>query len=188
VLERVRQRLLHDAVDRQLDRRRQAFAGAVDAEIHRQPRCPHARHQDVQLCNARLWCTLGAFTVLAQHSEQAAHLHERLATAVLDLLEGRGARTGGTRPGRLQYDDAQVVRDDVVQLARHARPFLGHSELRVALERRRTSGEARALAARVDEHACEPQRECCDTEERRSPGVAGAAVLHVRILERSCLA
>jgi hypothetical protein len=165
------QRLLDDAIRGEIDARRQGN----DLSLQDQPDVGTgvARRVDqvVQPVEARLRRALGlARDVLAQHSEQAPGLGQRLAGRHRDRLEA-AARVGG-QLGRgepcglaLDGDHRQVVGHDVVQLARDAGPLfhrrllahaLGHRELRRVELRDDLGALARRLA---DEHrGCHEQK------------------------------
>ena len=86
VLERVRQRLLHDPVGRQVDRGLERGAVAVDLEVDAQPCRLDALDELGQLRDAGLGRERRRI-VVAQHAEHPPHLDERLAAAALDLLQ-----------------------------------------------------------------------------------------------------
>ena len=128
VLERIRQRLLDDAVRRQLDTDRQVTPLAFDAQVDRQPCVADLRDQQREVVETRLRCErIGS--VAAQHPDQAAHLGQRTPADLLDRLQNLARRA----VVRLEHpalgaglDDhhRDVVRDRVVQLARDPRSLL----------------------------------------------------------------
>jgi hypothetical protein len=92
-----------------------------------------------QLADARLGHHARAAVVAAQHAEHAAHLGQRLPPGARDRAQRfagplRRAVQRVSRPVRLHHHDADVVRDDVVQLAGDPGPLggRGHLGLRVA--------------------------------------------------------
>src|SRR5581483_10209424 len=100
-----------------------------------EPGCTHGRCELLQLGDAGLRCELRVVVALAEHAEQAAHLDERLAARALDLLERPHWRLIAlrTRATGLEHDDAEIVRDDVVQLSREPGALLGEGVLRGSL-------------------------------------------------------
>jgi hypothetical protein len=132
VLERIRQRFLNDPVDRELKCRRQVVVRALDRELDGEAGGTHGRGERFQLGDAGLQRKRGTAVALALHAQEAAHLDEGLAAAALDLLERRRRRMLVLRAcaAGLQNDDAEVVRDDVVQLARKSRALIGNRDRR----------------------------------------------------------
>ena len=134
VLERVGQRLLHDAVGGQVDAGRQRCAARRHGRGR--PRAPAAR-----ACSTRPAISVersaaapaASLVVGAQDAEQPAHLVEAVGRS-----PARSCRTPrGPGPGRcrctraaadrLQRHHAHAVRDDVVQLAGDPGPLLGRN-------------------------------------------------------------
>src|SRR3954470_7830434 len=74
VLERVRQRFLHDAIRRDVDRGRQRALLALDADLDGKLGVAHARRQARKLGQAGLLGQLVAIAGLAQEPEQAVQL------------------------------------------------------------------------------------------------------------------
>ena len=119
MLERVRQRLLHDPVGGQVDARRQLAALALDRQLDRKPRVAHLRDERLELSERRLRRERDVLVVGAQHAQQPPHLGQRRRAGRLDCVErlvALGARRAVTRAARLEHDHADRVRDDVVQL------------------------------------------------------------------------
>src|SRR5581483_10399782 len=117
VLERVREGLLDDPVRGEVDGRWEIVALALDGELDLEARGTDRRCEALELGDPRLRRKRRVVVVLAEHAEQAAHLDERLTARALDLLE-RGRRRVialRARSAGLEHDDAEVVRDDVVQ-------------------------------------------------------------------------
>ena len=148
VLERVGERLLHDAV-RATGRRPAAAARALalDGQLTGNP-ARRTCSTSTSTC-ARPGCGASSsrVAVAAQHAEQPAHLGQRLRGRPARSSRAPRASLGWSavehvapRPG-LDDHHADVVGDDVVQLARDPRPLLGHRLLRAQLA-------ARARAAR----------------------------------------
>ena len=143
----------------------------------------HLLDELVDLRDAGLRHERRALLVVAQHAEQPAHLGERLAAGrrhglhrrrrLLGRALGREDRAVGERD-----HDRQVVRDDVVHLARDARALgrRGDQALLVALELESRGailerGEQRpAVADARSEHAGR------DRERRQPDELAEAAV------------
>ena len=139
VLERVRERLLDDAIRGEVDAGGQRAGIPGDREGDVQPGRPHAldelrqareprrRRQSGRLAGRRL-----------DDAEQSSQLGQRLAARRLDRAQrlartlGMGREDVGAR-SRLQNHHAHVVGDHVVQLARDARPLLGDGHPRPLL-------------------------------------------------------
>ncbi len=169
VLEGVGQPLLHDAVGAQVDAGGQRHPLALDGERDRQPRPLDLLDEDVDVLDARLGLELGAVVLAAQHAQQPARLDQRLAPGLLD----RGQRLARRRLLGAQrmalgagLDDhhADVVRHEIVQLARDAGALLGHrlvrAQLVLALEQLGAGGErVGAQLAAADGAADEDHRE-----------------------------
>ena len=135
VLERVRERLLDDAVGRQVDRRRQRPRRALDLERDRQAGRAHLLDEAVEPPEARL-----RLVARRPRAERRAPGAGRRAPP------GRPSRSPGSAhaPARLDFEDvvgggglhddhAERMRDDVVQLARDPRLLLGRGAPRVGL-------------------------------------------------------
>ena len=127
VLQRVRERLLHDAVPRELQPRRHVDRLALDGQRRVEPGLAGAAHEIADAAKRRR--AVERVGVVAVHGPgQVAELGERLAAGVRD--EARRL-AGGVRvaledaPGgaRLHDDRGEVVRQHVVQLACDARPL-----------------------------------------------------------------
>jgi hypothetical protein len=127
---------LDDAVRREIECRRERSRRALDRHDHVESCLAHLAHERVEPVEPRLGREVR--TVAAHVSEQLAELGQGAASGRLDAAESL-ARTVGPRledvvRGRRLHDHhAQVVRDDVVQLARDARLFLGNCARGLAL-------------------------------------------------------
>ena len=87
MLEHVGERLLDDAVDRQLDAAGQRLRLADHLQAHRQSGVAVARDQLVQLGERRLRARLGAVLGRAQQREDPPQLGQALLAAGLDAGE-----------------------------------------------------------------------------------------------------
>ena len=87
VLERVRERLLHDAVGGDVDARRQRRSVALDPQLDGQTGLAHMLNQPVEVAQARLRRERELLVAAAQDAEQPAHLNERLPPRRLDRAE-----------------------------------------------------------------------------------------------------
>jgi hypothetical protein len=150
VLERVRQRLLDDAVRRQVDPRRDRARLALDPQFHGHAGLANLVDEVPEVAQAGLRRERELVVGAAQHAEQAAHLRHRGAAGRLDRRQDVG------RPGplvaeraalgaRLHDHDREVVGDDVVELARDPRSLLGD----------RQPGLVLALLLKLDRAGCE---------------------------------
>jgi hypothetical protein len=133
VLEGVGQRLLHDAVSGEFYSGRERPGLALDVQLYRQSGLAHLPDQLVEVVEARLGRKGKVRVRVAQHTEQAAHLYERLAPGRLDRAQYLLAvsRLFGLREAlgrlRLYHHHAHAVGHHVVQLAGDARPLLCNS-------------------------------------------------------------
>ena len=130
VLERVGQRLLHDAVGGEVDAGRQLARLAVDVQLDRQPGRAGALDQRAELVQRRLRRERGGLLAGVQHAEQVAHLAQRLAAGALDQRRGldRALRVAGEdapRAAGLDDHHRDAVGDDVVHLARDPAALVG---------------------------------------------------------------
>ena len=132
VLEHVRQRLLHDAVGREVDARRHLGRFALDAHVDVDAGAHHVGHQRVEVAQpGRRRERVGPVAVRSpQHAEQPPHLEQRRPGRGLDrrqrLPRRRRIGVGHHAPGPgVHGDDAHRVGDDVVQLAGDAQALLG---------------------------------------------------------------
>jgi len=187
VLERVRQRLLDDPVRGQLDPDRELPTLALDAELDGKARLAELPDEGGYVVEPRLG-RQRLVHVTAEHAEQAAHLCERAASALLDRLQHlarRGVRVAEHAPlgASLQDDHRDVVGDHVVQLTRDARSFLDDRLARghVAL----ALGDLRAALAVADDAADEQHHYGRDDGERQRgvqvslrPGARGEVDRH----------
>ena len=125
---------------RQLDVGRQRPLRALDLELDRQPRAREPADEPRQV---------GALLPRAQHAEQLAHLLERLAAGLGDLLQrARGGIRGRGVAAAVGLGDhhRQRVRHHVVQLARDPRALLRRPELRLLVALDLERGQALAAA------------------------------------------
>ena len=146
-------------------------------ELDRQPRRPHLVGEGRDPLERRLRRPRLLLVVVPQHPEQPAHLAERLLAGALDRVERGAGRLGIggehlAAAARLDDDDRDRVRDDVVELAGDPRALLGHGGSRplvlVALELDRAEGErALALAAEPDRQPGAPRAADDQTSRRR---------------------
>ena len=153
VLERVRQRLLHDPVGGEVDAGRQRPRLALDRELDGQADAAHLLDQRVELCKAGLRPERGLAVGAAQQAEHAPKLAERLAPRARDRDEGLARTVGIVLEQRLarlglHHHRADAVRHDVVQLARQPGALVGDrralSCLLLACERSRAGGSGGA--------------------------------------------
>ena len=183
VAPRVRQRLLDDPIRGEVDPRGQRHDLALQDEAD--VRAGVARRVDElgELVETRLRRTLGvAVDVLAQNAEQPARLGERVARGRGDRLEATasvGRQLRRREPCRLALDGdhRQVMRDDVVQLARDRGSFLHRRLLADALLHRRLrlverGHRLRPLAIRLaGEHGGDDEQERPDARQVHSAAV-----------------
>ena len=182
VLERVGQRLLDDAEDRQLQPRGERDLrppGHLVAD--RQTRGAHVLQQLVELVEPGLRRQPRVLVVLAQDAEQAAHLGQRLAAGarrgahrVLGALRVVLDRIAGTVGQRDHH--RHVVGDDVVHLARDPCPLRGGGQpaLLVALALEPIGallqrGHERAAIAGARAHHRGGRRQTGEPDERIEP-------------------
>ena len=122
VLERIRQRLLHDPVGREVDPRRELHRLPLHCELHRQSGLAHLLDERRERPEARLRRERGDLFLGAHDPEQPPHLRERLAPCLLDRHQGLSLSLllGLEQPAdgaRLDRHHADRVREHVVQLA-----------------------------------------------------------------------
>ena len=130
VLQRVRQRLLHDSIGGELDPERQFASLALHLELDGQPGLADLRHEPRQVGQRRLRRKRLALAV-SQHPDEPAHLRQRAPSRALNRLQHVSGRACGAVEGepfcaRLDDDQRHVVSDRVVQFARDPRPLLDH--------------------------------------------------------------
>lgn len=135
VLERVGQAFLDDPVGRQVDRRRERERLAIDVQLDGQAGPADLVQQGAEGVEAGLGHQVDAVLVAVHGGQQAAHLGQRGAPGLLDAGERiavLGERVGELVPDRtdLEHHHADGVGDDVVELTRDPRPFLGHRDSR----------------------------------------------------------
>jgi hypothetical protein len=179
VLERVRERLLHDPVGREVEPGRQRRSHALDRQLDRQSGVANLLEQLGELLEPRLRRERRVRVLLGpDHPEQAAELAQRLAARRLDRRQRR------PRPRRLRVKDvgarrrlndhhAHVVRDHIVQLTRDPGLLARHRAARLllplALEADRLGlelSEIRAARAQVVTDDPRPRRQA-EREQRR---------------------
>ena len=187
VLERVGQTLLDDPVRGEVDRARQPAGLTLDVELHGQARSADLVQQRLDPVEAGLGRQVDPFAVLAQRAEQVAHLRERRAARLLDVLERltvRCARVGEPVPdgAHLEHHHADGVGDDVVQLAGDPRALFGDSDaargVPLALGLRRAAlRRLGLLGSLAQREAREPaDREQGREEDELAGGMAGVVV------------
>ncbi len=133
MLATVRQRLLDDAICGEVKSWRQRNCIALGAHVDRYAGGAGVGDEPADMLESGLRCERSG-AVGAQDSEQPSHLRHRLAGGVLDVLEvvdlrGLISVQAAAHGLRLDGDDADAVRDDVVQLARDAPAFVGDRAL-----------------------------------------------------------
>ena len=152
VLERVRERLLHDPVGGQVDARRQRPRLALDAQLDRQPGAAHLREQRVELVER----PAAARARAPRRPSRSRPTRRRISTSACaaGLLRRRGAPRRARRVAlRAPRSAAPAwttitldgVRDHVVQLAGDPRPLLGDRRR----SRSRSSRSARCVSSRA---------------------------------------
>ena len=122
MLEHVGQALLDDAVGRQVQPAGQDGQVAVGAHVDLHSRLADLGHEVAEFPQARLGRQGQLAVALAEQAQQAAQLGHGLPPGLLDRFEcfrgGVAARPEHPPLGRgLHHDDAQAVRDDIVQFA-----------------------------------------------------------------------
>src|SRR5262249_34552805 len=134
VSDRVRQRLLDDAICRHVGAGPEWTWSPFDDELHVQSGRADVVEQLLEACETRLWHERVRVSVGAEHPEETPHLLERCSPGALDRRERRVRRRVlrevETFGAGLDDDDAERVRDDVVELAGDPRPLLGDGETR----------------------------------------------------------
>ena len=138
MLDRVRQRLLHDTVGDQIQARRYRLQPTVDVHVHRQPCGARAVYERIQLREAGCSRALQRVAAAVQHADDPPQLHQRVTARALDNphrcarpfdIDARDA----ARAAALKHHHADVVRDHVVQLASHPVSLLGRGTTRAVL-------------------------------------------------------
>ena len=155
---------------------------ALDRELDRQPALPGLRDELGQLREVGLRRQLVGLVGAAEEAEQAVQLDDGLPAGGLDRAERLLGLVGLPRhdaPRRAGLDahDADVVGDDVVQLARDPHALLEHGAagvlLPLALQLGRLRGQfALAVAQRADRDA-EQHRKGDETQRCRRAGTPG---------------
>ena len=172
VLDRVGQRLLHDAVDGELGAGAERAALAADLERHRQARGARALDELREPVERRRRRAVGRGL---EHAEQYVHLGQRVGAGDADARRRllRPLRVAGEDPPRaagLHDHHADAVRDHVVHLARDPAALAGDRLLRLVLaplggERRGLVELGGAAGAGADGAAADPAQ-----HDDRSPG------------------
>jgi hypothetical protein len=132
VFHRVRERLLHHPVGRQVDGGRHLAPGSVDPHVDGHPGLAHPVHHRLQRHQAGQR-RLGV-VVPAEQSDDRPGLRQRVPAGVGDDLQGLlgGGRIAVQQVGAhagLHGDQRHAVRDDVVQFPGDAQPLLGDRPL-----------------------------------------------------------
>ena len=176
VLARVGQRLLDDAVHRELDAGGQWRIELLDGELHREPRRARLGDERLQLAEPGLGHEADLLSCLAKHAEQQPHLGERPASRVLDRANrlqrplGIGAQylLGGAG---LDDHHSERVGDHVVQLAGDAAALGLDREARLLLPfLLENLGAALEPLRLLDPHPHEPAYEQRSTGRHRPEG------------------
>ena len=180
VLDRVGQRLLYDAVDRELGAGGQRPSRPGHRERDREAGRTRALDQRAELVERRL---CGPLRRGIEDAEQQVHLGERLRPGVADARRGLLGTLGvaGEDPAcaaGLHDHQADAVRDDVVHLARDPAALLGDRLQRLALallgcERGRLVQLGGVLQPEVHAAPAEPAER---DEDGREVDVAGRGV------------
>ncbi len=136
MLERVGQRLLHDAVGGELERGRERALVAGHEQLDLEAALSGLADQLRQLCKVGLRREIVGLLRTAEKAEQAVELEDGLAARVLDRAQHlhrllRPALQHAAGGAGLDTHHADVVRDDVVQLPRDSHALLEHSPPRV---------------------------------------------------------
>ena len=131
VLKHVGQTLLDDPVGRQVQPAGQDGQVAAGTHVDLHSRLTDLCNQVAEFSQARLGCQGQLAVALAEQAQQAAQLGHGLPPGLLDRFEclrgGVAARPEHPPLGRgLNHDDAQAVRDDIVQFAGDPGSFGGH--------------------------------------------------------------
>ena len=189
VLERVRERLLDDAVGRQVDARRQLDALAVDARPR--PAGPAARTCSASAssrasegCGERASCSSSWRSRPSRRriSPSACSPVRSIASNACRDCSGEPARSCARPPRACTHDHGDRVRHDVVQLAGDAGPLLGDGRARLlvalALELQGTRAQPPlALAAQPDQQPGEPRAADDERAERDVAGLERISVI-----------
>jgi hypothetical protein len=165
VLDRVRQRLLHDPVGGAVDPVVQLAPLALDAQVDHQPGLAHLVDQCAEVGEAPLGREFGARLLVAQDPERATDLRERALAGVLDRLERLAGARGvvvedAARALCLQHHQHHAMSDDVVQLARDPLALLarGRAGALVAFAVERLGAQPPSAASAAGEPRSEPDK------------------------------
>ena len=174
VLEHVRQRFLDDPERGQLDTGRKTAPLSLDPQLDVHAGVAHLGDEPVDVGQRRLRGERLRLSA-TEDAEQPPELDERLSSCRLDraecLLRGRrGGVEHASLGSGLHHHHADLVRDDVVELARDRRPLelrrLADAELLLTLEHLGTRRERLDTRfALVDDPAHDDHREQRDTRE-----------------------
>ena len=183
VLERVRQRLLHDPVRRDIDARRQLAPLAFDAQLDGEASVAHLARGAAR--GGRGTAAARARRPRPRPGACAAAAASPRAQSLRSTRSRRGRRRAREpfaclRAARLKHDHADRVRDDVVELAGDPRALLGHGGPR-APRRARRSARARARGGRWIATAGEPETaEDREEEDRVAEEIGDRSLVGVR--------
>ena len=185
--QRVGERLLHDPVGGQTDGRWQVAKVAGHVQGDGQTAAPDALDEGRDVTQAGLRCERLVAVVGAQDAEHAPHLDQCRAPARLDLLQRRGDVTrvcfrSGAGAGGLQHHHAEVVADDVVQLARDPAALVHKQRSSLLLESRCAFRGGRGRQAVVRHETGQPAGEAHHPEQRRRPLLARPSAARVGVL------
>jgi len=138
VLEGVRQRLLGDPVDGEVDARRNVVERAVGVKRHGEAGLAHLADQQVEMAQAWLGRQVLLLARLPQHCDEPPQLRHRRASRRLHREQWRPCFLGVTLerlPGRarLEHHQAHAVGDHVVELAGDPGPLVRNRRLDLLL-------------------------------------------------------
>ncbi len=138
VLQRVRERLLQNAVHGELDARRQGgqILGYVGRDVD--PSGGDLLEQLIQTGQVGLWLETDIGVIAPHYPDGASHFIQGLAAAGLDRIEGcegllRILGQDSLGPRRLERHHRDVVGDHVMELSGDASPFDANRACRLAL-------------------------------------------------------
>ena len=130
MLQRVRERLLHDPVRGQVDAGRQRSGLPLDRDGHRQTCVAHSLHQMIEVLHAGSRLAVLIVRLVHEQIQQSAQLLEAGTPGRVDGFQSPACRCdvgvehsiGGLR---LEHDHRKTVGDEVVQLSSDARALMG---------------------------------------------------------------
>jgi hypothetical protein len=185
VLQRVRERLLDEAVGRQVDALRQLGRLALEAQLGREAGLAGLRDELLDVLEARLRHERRGLLGAAEHADEAAHLREGRAAGLLDRAQrlALARLVVAEQPAhgrRLDGHHAHRVADDVVELARDPRALLRDRRERTLLPLELEPlgplpQRDRLPCARAEDEAGQPGRH----EEARDPRQVREAVVEL---------